>query len=177
MIGRTLLLGWLCLLSLPSSAQEKLTTNTLSLAEGAKSPAAKIGDVAWLRGHWTGSGLGGTAEEFWSAPQAGMMLSMYRLVRDGKPIFFELVSISEHDGSLMMRLKHFDSDLTGWEEKNERREFRLVSLGQHVARFEGMTYRLVDEGTLTCHVAIAGTDGSVREETFTYHRASEHEDK
>ncbi len=39
------------------------TPNTLTLAEGAPRPAARIADVAWLTGRWTGEGLGGQSEE------------------------------------------------------------------------------------------------------------------
>ena len=30
-----------------------------------------IEDYAWLAGHWTGDGFGGTSEEMWSKPKNG----------------------------------------------------------------------------------------------------------
>jgi hypothetical protein len=50
---------------------------------------------------------------------------MYRLVRDRKPIFYELLTIVEENGSLMLRLKHFN--LTGWEDKLKTIDFPLVA--------------------------------------------------
>ncbi|HEX2445685.1 MAG TPA: DUF6265 family protein, partial [Vicinamibacterales bacterium] len=103
--------------SLPGYAQEKLTERTFRLKAGEKSPPAAIADMAWLAGRWVGEALGGASEEIWSEPRAGAMMGMYRLVRDGKPIFYELLTIVEENGTLMLRLKHFNADLTGWEEK------------------------------------------------------------
>ena len=51
---------------------------TRQLAANAKSPPAKIADIAWLQGHWVGKALGGDTEEMWMPPQHGVMLGMYR---------------------------------------------------------------------------------------------------
>jgi len=75
----------------PSQAQERLTEHTFKLSAGKQSPAATIADMAWLAGHWIGGGLGGLTEEVWSPPRNGVMMGMFRLVRDGKPIFYELL--------------------------------------------------------------------------------------
>ena len=98
---------------LAASAQEKVTEHTIRLATGSRPPAASIADMAWLAGHWAVEGLGGVADEIWSPPDGGMMLGMYRLVREQKPVFFELLSLSEEQGSLVIRLKHFNPDMTG----------------------------------------------------------------
>ena len=74
-----------------SQAQERLTEHTFKLSAGKQSPAATIADMAWLAGHWIGGGLGGLTEEVWSPPRNGVMMGMFRLVRDGKPIFYELL--------------------------------------------------------------------------------------
>jgi hypothetical protein len=120
-------------------AQEKVTQRTLKLAPGAKSPEATLADVAWLAGHWVGPALGGESEEIWSPPKAGSMMGMYRLVRDGKPVFYELATLVEEGGSLTLRLKHFNPDLTGWEEKEKTVDFPLVALGKGTFHFEGMS--------------------------------------
>jgi hypothetical protein len=47
------------------------------------------------------------------------MVGPYRgLKTDGSPVFNELLLLREEKGSLMVRLKHFDPDLIGWEEKD-----------------------------------------------------------
>jgi hypothetical protein len=151
--------------------QEKMTERTLKLGTGAKSPHATISDVAWLAGHWVGPALGGEAEEIWSPPKAGSMMGMYRLVRDGKVVFYELLTLVQEGGSLVLRLKHFNPDLTGWEEKQKTVDFRLVGLGEGVVQFEGMSFRREGDGKLTVYLAIEGKDGALHEEAFRYARA------
>src|SRR5262245_38795369 len=109
----------LALFSLAASAADKLTENTLRLSAGEKSAPAKITDMAWYAGRWTGTGFGGENEETWMPPNGGMMLGMYRLVQNGRPSFFELLEIYEVDNTIALRLKHFNPDLTGWEEKDK----------------------------------------------------------
>jgi hypothetical protein len=82
----------------------------------AQHATATLSDFAWLAGHWTGPGLAGAAEETWTGPAGGSMLGMYRLVREGKVVFYEILTLTEKDGSVVLRLKHFNPDLTGWEE-------------------------------------------------------------
>lgn len=153
-----------------SRCQEKMTERTLKLAPGAKSPRATIAEVAWMAGHWSGTALGGETEEIWSPPKAGAMMGMYRLVRGGKVIFYELQTLVEEEGSLILRLKHFHANLTGWEEKQKTVDFRLVSLGDGIAQFEGMSFQRDGDEKLTVFLAIQQKDGSLREEAFRYER-------
>jgi hypothetical protein len=155
--------------------QEKMTERTLKLRPGAKSPQATLADVAWLAGRWVGPALGGEAEEIWSPPNAGSMMGMYRLVRDGKPIFYEFQTLAEESGSLVLRLKHFNPDLTGWEEKQKAIDFRLVRVRERIVQFEGMSFYREGDTKLTVYLAIEGKDGTVHEEAFSYTRA--HPDK
>ena len=151
--------------------QEKMTERTLKLGTDAKSPHATMSDVAWLAGHWVGPALGGEAEEIWSPPKAGSMMGMYRLVRGGKVVFYELQTLVQESGSLVLRLKHFNPDLTGWEEKQKTVDFRLVRLGEGVVQFEGMSFHREGDGKLTVYLAIEGKDGVLHEEAFRYVRA------
>jgi hypothetical protein len=153
----------------PVLAQEKLTERTFRLGD-AKPPAATLSAMEWLAGRWVGSALGGDVEEVWSAPQGGAMMGMYRLVRDGKPVFYELLTLVEHEGSLLLRLKHFHADLRGWEEKDDTVDFSLVALEDGAVHFEGMSFHPRGD-SLTVHLAIGDRGGgTVREETFTYRR-------
>jgi hypothetical protein len=154
----------------PASAQEKLTERTFRLKAGTKPPPAAITDMAWLAGRWVGEALGGVSEEIWSEPSAGAMMGMYRLVRDGKTIFYELLTIVEQDGSLMLRLKHFNADLTGWEEKLKTIDFPLVARDGGAVHFEGMSFHPKGSDALTVYLAINQKDGTVREEAFSYKR-------
>jgi hypothetical protein len=167
-LALTLLLGC-CAASV--QGQEKMTERTLKLRPGAKSPQATLADMAWLAGRWGGPALGGEAEEIWSPPKAGSMMGMYRLVRDGKPVFYEFQTLVEESGSLVLRLRHFNPDLTGWEEKQKTIDFRLVGVGERIVQFEGMSFHREGDAKLTVYLAIEGKDGTVHEEAFSYTRA------
>lgn len=168
--GLALALVWACCAA-SVQGQQKITEHTLKLGPGAQPPHATLADMAWLAGRWVGPAFGGEAEEIWSAPRAGSMMGMYRLVRDGKPIFYEFQTLVEQGGSLMLRLKHFGPDLIGWEEKERTIDFPLVGLGEGIVQFEGMSFHREGDAKLTVYLAIEGRDGVVHEEAFPYARA------
>jgi Domain of unknown function (DUF6265) len=105
------------------------------------------------------------SEEIWADPLGGVMMGMYRLVIDGKPSFYEFMHLSEEQGSLVLKLKHFNPDLTAWEEKDRFVTFPLVKLGTKEAFFSGLTFRLTPEGRLEILLALQ-QNGKVREEPF-----------
>lgn len=137
----------------------------------AAAPPAKIGDAAWLAGRWVGEGLGGTVEETWAPPGGGQMFGHFRLVRDGKPVFYELMLLDEHQGGLRLRVKHFNPDFTGWEEKDGWHSFEPESVGANSLRFKGLWLRL-EGGEMVATVTIRNrTDNSVRDETLRHRRS------
>ena len=174
MLRRSLIGLAFTLLAFPAWAQQpvSLTQHTLRLAPGQASPAATIADVAFLVGHWTGDGLGGQFEEVWTAPKQGVMVGMYRgLKSDGTPTFNELLVLREEKGSLIVRLKHFNADMTGWEEKAQVVTMPFVGKRDGLVHFDGMAFQVTGPDTLTCYLAIENKkEGTVREATFTYKR-------
>lgn len=156
---------WLC-----SNAwcQSELTRNTKKLDAGESPGAAKLKDVAWLTGIWRGDGLGGICEETWNPPLAGGMAGTFRLVKDEKLEFSEFFILSETDGSLSLKLRHFDARFHGWETKDKFVEFKLISVEDKTAWFDGLTYRLNEDGSMNAFVAIKQRDGTMREGVFTY---------
>ena len=133
----------LFVLYLPASAQIKSTENTVKLAEGESGGKATLADMAWLAGSWMGEGLGGISEEMWSKPAGGAMMGTYRLIKDGKPVFYELLLITEENGSLAIKLKHFHADLRGWEERDASVRFPLVAKRDGRIYFDGMTFERI----------------------------------
>jgi hypothetical protein len=152
-------------------AQTKLTENTLSLAESQQPGAASLKDVEWLAGAWTGTGLGGLSEEMYSKPAGGTMLGSYRMIKDGRPVFYEFVTIAEDKGSLAFRIKHFNPDMSGWEEKDKFVTFWFIKKDSKRIYFEGMTLEPRGKNGLVVYLAIKYKDGIVKEELFTYKRA------
>lgn len=155
----------------PAAAQTVQTEHTLAREEGAPPPPASMADVAWLAGRWVGEGLGAAAEEVWMPPAGGAMVGVFRLVREGSPQFYELVTMVEEEGSVVLRLKHFGPDLVGWEAKGESVSFPLVRRDADTLWFDGLTIRRVGADRMRIWVALE-SEGEVREGLFEYRRAS-----
>lgn len=136
-------------------------------------PAACIANVSWIAGHWRGEAFGGTAEEMWSPPFGGSMMGMYKMLKDGAVVFYEFLTIVEEAGSLMLRLKHFDAHLSGWEERDASIEFPLVEYASTEACFDGLTFRREGDDALAAFVLLKQKDGQLHEEAFHYRRVGE----
>ncbi len=152
------------------NAQGRHTEHTIKLDSGMTSPPATLADVAWLEGHWRGPGLGGISEEFWMEPSGGAMPGVFRTVADGEVIFYEMFALTEHEGSLVLRLKHFNPDMTGWEDKEEMVTFRLAHVEPGLIQFNSLTYRLETDDSMRIHVAIRRGDGRLEELEFALSR-------
>ncbi len=157
----------LVLMLLPASL---MAQEVRSLGE-ATSPLATIGQVAWLAGSWEGEGFGGQSHESWLPPVAGQMAGVFHQSQDGEIVFYEILQIVPRDGSLVVRLKHFNGDLSGWEDNSAQSalEFPLVAIEGNTAYFSGLTYRLVDESTLHIYLAMRN-GGEETVETFAFTR-------
>ena len=137
----------------------------------APTPAtATLTDFQWLVGEWDGTGLGGETQELWSPPAGGAMMGMFRQLKAGQLVFYEFLTLVERDGSVVLRLKHFHPDLTGWEEKAQVLEFPLVSLTATQATFNAMTFTHDTADAFTVRLRLKDTAGVVREEVFAYRR-------
>ena len=154
------------------TAQEQLTEHTLKLSEGGTSPPAKVTDFAWLEGRWRADAFGGSADEIWSSPAAGTMVGLYRLVREGEVSFYEIFTLTEEASTVMLRLKHFHSDLTGWEAQDETIDFPLVAFDDKQASFDGLTYQRRGPDEIQVNLAMRSDNEAARESAFTYRRLS-----
>ena len=135
----------------------------------APTPArVSIDDAAWLAGRWVGEGLGGQVEESWAPPQGGQMVGHFRLVRNGAPVFYELMLIDVHEGGLRLRVKHFNPDFTGWEAGDASVAFPLRTASRGDLRFDGLRYRL-ERGALVATVRIE-QNGRAEDVSFRFRR-------
>ncbi len=142
-----------------------------TIALGDKtSPQATLSDVAWITGSWEGEAFGGQVQEVWAPPLGDSMMCAFTLVVDGKVEFYELCQIREESGSLVLRLKHFNGDLKGWEEKDETVDFKIVKVEKDIVYFDGFTVERVSKDKINMHVMI-GEAGEESEVTFNYSRA------
>jgi hypothetical protein len=153
-------------------AQQNELPNIMSLQNENAMPEATVSDVSWIEGHWKGEMFGGIGEEIWSPPFANSMMGMYKLVVDDSVSFYELMIIIEESNSLALKLKHFSSDLTSWEEKNEFVSFPLVKCTHNEAYFDGLTFKLIDDSTLQVYLRMKHGEDGIREIPFQYHRVT-----
>jgi hypothetical protein len=83
-------------------------------------------DFAFISGHNRGELDGGIIDEHWSEPAGDSMMGVYRYIRDGKVEMYELLVIEQTTTGPVLRLKHFNPGLVGWEEKGEVWSFPLA---------------------------------------------------
>jgi hypothetical protein len=141
--------------------------NTLTL-DGAESPKATLNDVAWIAGHWKGEAFGGITEEIWTPPLGNSMMGAFKLLENGTVSFYEIETISEENGTLILRLKHFHSNLKGWEEKDETIDFPLVKIEKDKVYFEGMTFERISANEMNIYVVIGEDETTGDEYKFNY---------
>lgn len=142
-------------------AYDQIKIQDLS-AEAKAKPT--ITDMAWIAGHWRGTAMGGEFEETWNPPLGGAMMGMFKFVNDEKIEFYELMTILPEGDSFVLRLKHFDNKLVGWEEKDKSVEFPLESVSEREIRFGGLTFQKVsaDEIVIEVDVEEEGTIEKLR---------------
>lgn len=120
-------------------------------------------DHAWLAGTWVGAGFGGTIEETWSVPdEHGVMIGMFRhLDENGVATFFEFWSLDAGG----MNLKHFNPDMSGWEEKDGFVKFEMIETSKNKLVLKGLIYEKVDDRRLKISLDLE-QDGTITTEFF-----------
>lgn len=137
--------------------------NTLKLDNSKGSPKANLEQVSWISGYWVGEAMGGQTEEVWTDPLGDSMMGSFKIVVNGEVRFYELCTISEVNESLVLRIKHFNNNLTGWEEKDKTIDFPLVKIENNKAFFDDLTFEKINDNELNIYVVIDG-----KEEVFNY---------
>lgn len=121
----------------------------LAAVAGSEPPPpvpATLADVAFMAGHWTGGEDGDLSEEIWSAPHGDSMVGMWRYVRKGETRIYEILTLTAEEGSVVLRIRHFDPRLVAREERDRPVALPLVAKKEGEAVFEGPEYGL--EGTV-----------------------------
>jgi hypothetical protein len=135
-----------------------------------QSPPATLEVMSWLAGRWEGEGLGGYNEEIWSAPRGGVMTGMYRHLKDDRPVFYEFLMFVEEKGTIVLKLKHFNPDFSGWEEKKDFVDFPLVKVEERAVHFDGLSFVRESDNALRIYLLLRDKNGHVREEEFRMRR-------
>ncbi len=81
---------------------------TISTWTYAAGPAATIEDVAWLTGNYAGALGANQLEENWIKAEGKSIAAMVRMTGNGATSMFEMITIEEVDGSLVLHIQQFD---------------------------------------------------------------------
>ncbi len=120
-------------------------------------------DFEWLAGRWEGEAFGGQFEEVWSPAAGGSMCGTFKLMVNDAVSFYEIFTITLDSAGPVLRLKHFNADLTGWEEKDEVITFPFVGGDANELSFDGLVYRKTSENTMRIILNIKDSEGNITE--------------
>lgn len=163
---RTIIAVLLALAATPAAAQHTRAP------DGGVPPPPSIDQLAWLAGSWVGTGMGAEVTETYSAPLGGRITGHF-VMADGKGgvAFTELVDYVPLGRSLGYRVRHFNPDMTGWEDRSGRPVlFALVAIEGDRWFFDGMTLERNGHDALTMWVRIT-EGGKTQDVPFRFTRA------
>jgi len=181
--------GVALLLVMPTSsdARAQAAAPVVTAAALRGDTTATLRDFAWLTGRWEGTVgnlTGATLEVTYSAPRAGLMTGMMRLVQRDTVLVVELISLVETPSGVEMRFRHFSPTLDAYE-REFKQTMRLTSHQPSADVFENtvafdaklmstqprrtsLVRRGADE--FVGRSDIIGSDGKPAEIVSTYHR-------
>ncbi|MGJ8688069.1 MAG: DUF6265 family protein [Gammaproteobacteria bacterium] len=107
------------------------TFSTMSFAAG---PAATIEDVAWLTGNYAGALGPNQLEENWIKAEGSSIAAMVRMTGNGGTSMFEMITIEEVDGSLVLHIQQFDPGFVPRSERAQKME--LTAIGANNVHFK-----------------------------------------
>jgi len=152
-------------------AQSQRTEHTFKLDDPDNPPPGTLADASLLVGSWTGTAFGGALEEVWNPPSAGSMVGLFKLMHDGEVSFYEILLLTEEEGTLNLKVKHFSADFSAWEEKEDHVTFRFIKAEENALHFSGISFYRINDDEMHAYIVMRSGD-EVREEKLVYHRAA-----
>ena len=132
-------------------------------------PQPETFDLSWMVGNWTGDAFGGKCEESWQPMSAGTMCGTYKQINKDKVNFYEFTVIKKETDGYSLKLKHFNPDMTGWEEKDKVIEFPFISLTENLMMMV-MAVWMIDDNHMKVTVNIGHSEGTVNQVTIELNR-------
>ena len=142
-------------------------------AQSPQSSLTSLSQLEFISGRWAGELNGGKTDEHWSAPSGDNMMGVFRYVKNGKAVFFEMMLIEMTSNGPVLRLKHFNPGLIGWEEKDQAYSYPLMEFNRNRAVFERpdkqtrLIFNRTSEQTMTVTLEQV-KDGKPTSEDFKY---------
>ena len=94
----------------------------------------------------------------------------FRAVKDGKADLYEFVMMAEVGGSLEYRVRHFNPDMTAWEDKTTFVRFPLVAVEKDAWYFDGYTLKRTGPDTAVHIVRVKRGDGEATDVVLPYRK-------
>ena len=79
------------------------------------------------------------------------------------------VEVVLDDGTLSLKVKHFNADFTAWEDKADFVDFRLVKIEAQAIHFSGLSFYKRADGGFDGYIVLRNDNG-IREEKLVYTR-------
>jgi hypothetical protein len=137
---------------------------------GQQAGNTALSPLAFLTGRWVSEERTEVQEENWSPVIGNSMTGSFRIVQGGRPVFYEFWVVEVDENRPVLKLKHFNANLAGWEEKNASTKMPLISKAEGDALFaeeDGSVslhyHRIGDMLTCTVHHV---RNGKSSDETF-----------
>ena len=150
-------------------AAEPRTEHTFKLSENESAPSATLDDAAFLIGSWTGTAFGQQFEATWNPPSAGSMVGLFKLYDGDEVSFYELLLMTVEDGTLSLKVKHFNPDFSAWEDKPDYVNFRLVKIDEDALHFSGLSFYRRGDDQIDGYIVMRN-EGELSEKHLKYTR-------
>lgn len=124
-------------------------------------PPATIEDLSWMTGNWAGALGPNQLEENWIGGEGGSIAAMVRMTGNGATSMFEMITIEEVDGSLVLHIQQWDPGMSPRTEGAQ--EMVLEEIGENSVKFKAVSeggmaslgYSHPDANTFIIHVGQA----------------------
>ena len=135
-------------------------------------------DLAWMAGRWRTEVWGGVGEEVWVKNSDNSLMGMFSFVKDGKPAFYEFLTLEPREQGLTLHLRHFHAKLIAWEDKDAPLLFAISKATTNEVVFERVdsagartkiSYKLEAPDRLTATLERV-KDGKSSVDTFNFRR-------
>ena len=97
------------------------------------------------------------------------MVGMFKLLDGDEVSFYELLLMTVEDGSLSLKVKHFNPDFSAWEEKGDFVNFRLVKFDDDELHFGGISFYKRSDDRIDGYIVMRNGD-EVTEHHLVYER-------
>lgn len=103
----------------------------------AAGPPASIEDLSWMTGSWSADLGPNTLEENWITPKGGSLAAMVRMSGDNDTSMFEVITIEEVAGSLILNIQQWDAGFVP--RSAEAQKMELIEIGDSSVNFSAIT--------------------------------------